>query len=125
MRLINQLTLVTSISFLISCGSNSGINAKSVDEIIKNPRIYEGQIISITGKLSTPDDLQKLAGIGATLEGVDKSNKVYLVNFAAKLDYGTKVVVTGEFGTVSLPLVGSFLVLDAKSVEPCSSISAC
>lgn len=122
---MKELFLLTLFVLLIGCGSNTGITAKSVDEIIKNPRIYEGQQISITGKLSPSDDVQKLASIGAVLEGSNPTNRVYLINFAAQAEFGTKVVVTGEFGTISVPLLGSFLVLDAKSVESCSKISAC
>jgi hypothetical protein len=122
---MKKLFLPTLIVLLIGCGSNFGITAKPVDDIVKNPRIYEGQQISITGTLVNSDEVQKLASIGAVLEGSNSKNRVYLINFAAQLEFGTKVVVTGDFGTISMPLLGSFLVLDAKSVESCSKISAC
>ena len=122
---MKKLFLLTLFVLLIGCGSNFGITAKPVDDIVKNPRIYEGQQISVTGTLVNSDEVQKLASIGAVLEGSNSKNRVYLINFAAQLEFGTKVVVTGEFGTISVPLLGSFLVLDAKSVESCSKISAC
>ena len=117
------LTILTICLF--GCGSNTGITAKSVDDVIKNPRIYEGKEISITGTLKPSEDAQKLVNIGAILEGSDQTKRVYLINFAAQADFESKVVITGEFQTLSIPLLGSFLVLDAKSVEPCSKISAC
>jgi hypothetical protein len=122
---MKKLLLLTLIFLQFGCGSNTGISAKPVDDIVKNPRVYEGQQISITGKLVNSDEIQKLANIGAVLEGSNPRNRVYLINFAAQVEFGTKVVVTGEFGTISVPLLGSFLVLDAKSVESCSKISAC
>jgi hypothetical protein len=122
---MEKIFILTLIALLIGCGSNSGITAKSVDDVIKNPRVYEGQQISIMGKLAPSDEMQKLALIGAILEGSNPTNIIYLINFAAQADFGTKVVVSGQFEIISLPVLGSFLVLDAKSVEPCSKISAC
>ena len=117
--------LAISTTCLFGCGSNTGITAKSVDDVTINPRIYEGKEISVMGTLKPSEDAQKLVSIGAILEGADDSKRIYLINFAAQADFGSKYVITGEFQTLTIPILGSFLVLDAKSVEPCSKISAC
>jgi hypothetical protein len=103
----------------------TGIFTKSVDEIVVNPRIFEDKEIIVHGLIKDADPKLRIVKIGAVLTGDDPVNTIYLINLAAKVEMGSKVVVKGMFQTITLPMLGSFLILDAKSVETCSKLNIC
>ena len=103
----------------------TGIFTKSVDEIVVNPRIFEDKEIIVHGLIKDGDPKLRIVKIGAVLTGDDPVNTIYLINLAAKVEMGSKVVVNGMFQTITLPMLGSFLILDAKSVETCSKLNIC
>jgi len=103
----------------------TGIFTKSVDEIVVNPRIFEDKEIIVHGLIKDADPKLRIVKIGAVLTGDDPTNTIYLINLAAKVEMGNKVVVKGMFQTITLPMLGSFLILDAKSVEVCSKLNIC
>ena len=123
--LVNFLPFVFLGFLLISCKSDTGIAAYKVDELIQNPRIHEGKEIKVVGTLRQVDDALKIIGVAAKLEGSSTNYAVYLINFAARVEFDKKYVIKGEFATLTLPLFGSYLVIDAKSVQPCSELNIC
>jgi len=122
--LLGTIFMVQSI-LLSGCDFGNGLSAISVDRIFKNPRIYEGKEISVVGVLMEPDDKFKVLNVGGRLEGSQPDQVIYLQNMMAKVDYRSKVIVKGAFSTISVPIIGSYLVIDAKSVEPCTKMSFC
>lgn len=114
------LSLISSI-MLTGCGQGIGFNAFKVDDLVKNPRVHEGEVISVVGTLKQTEDVFRLVGVQARLEGSSADNNVYLINYAAKISFDSKAVVKGEFATLNLPLLGTYLVIDAKSVELCGN----
>jgi hypothetical protein len=117
MNLFSKLIITTIFLFgLFGCDVLKGISAHKVDDIVKNPRVYEEKEITVVGNLQPVPEAFKLVGIGARLQGNSPDNNVYLMNYAAKIDFNQKVMVTGVFETLPIPLLGTFLVIDAKSV---------
>ena len=121
----NRFFILATVFLLLGCDIQKAFNAHKVDEIIENPRIYESQEISIVGELKPVDDNMKLFGIGARLQGSKTDSNVYLYNYAAKIEFNQKVSVTGVFTTLTIPLFGSYLIIDAKSVLACSQLFFC
>lgn len=119
----SKLTFLSLISIiqLTGCGQGIGFSAFKVDDLVKNPRVHEGEVISVVGTLKQTEDFFKLVGVEARLEGVSAENNIYLINYAAKINFDSKVLVKGEFAALNLPLLGAYLVIDAKSVEPCGN----
>ena len=112
-------------SFFTGCSQSLGLKAYQVDDLVKNPRVHEGEEISIVGILKPSEDAFRLVSVFARLQGTSDENNVYLINYAAKIEFNTKVLVKGQFGVVNLPVLGSYLVIDAKSVEQCTNYSLC
>jgi hypothetical protein len=121
----NIFLLLFVAVLLVGCDIEKIINVHKVDDIVENPRVYEAQEISLTGELKPADDNMKIFGIGARLQGSKTDSNVYLFNYAAKIDFNQKVRVTGVFTTLTIPLFGSYLIIDAKSVLPCSQLFFC
>jgi hypothetical protein len=110
---------------LIGCDLGNGVLSISAEKIIKNPRIYEGKEVSIVGTLMEPDDKLKVINVNGRLDSADPNQSIYLKNMMAKVQYGSKVIVKGVFETVNVPILGPYLVIDAKSVESCTKLSFC
>jgi hypothetical protein len=125
MKINIRLISLLAAFLLFACDSNLGISAYKVDDLVANPRIHEGKEISVTGTLRSVDESLKLLGVTAKLEGTNSKNVIYLLNFAAQVNFDSKYVIKGQFATVTLPLLGSYLVIDAKSVERCGGLNLC
>jgi threonyl-tRNA synthetase len=95
------------------------------DAFLVNPRAYEGKEITIVGVLSDVEDQFKLVSINAKVGGPSTDSTIFLKNQLAKIDMGTKVIIKGEFQTFSIPMVGTYFMMDAKSVNPCTTLSFC
>jgi hypothetical protein len=116
---------VTTITLLIGCDFGNGISALTPEKVLVNPRAYEGKEIAIVGVLSDVDDQFKLFSINAKVGGPSTDSTIFLKNQLAKIDMGTKVIIKGEFQTFSMPMVGAYFMVDAKSVSPCTTLSFC
>ena len=125
MNLKNLLFCGTIFLSLTGCDFGVGLSALSVTKVVKNPRIYEGQEITVVGKLTEADEKLKIFNISYSLEGPSPDQSIYLQNMIAKVNPGVQVIVRGPFTAVTLPVLGSYLVVDAKSVEECTKISFC
>ena len=110
---------------LLGCDIGNGISALTTDKVLINPRAYEDKEITIVGILSEVQDQSKLLNINAKIGGPSIDSTIFLKNQLAKINVGTKVVIQGKFQTLSIPIVGTYFVLDAKSVIPCTSLSFC
>ncbi len=112
------------LSFLLAACSEQKILSYSVDEIAKNPRLHEGKVISVKGVISQTDQIGQVAGISAKIAGSGNS-AIYLSDMAAKVQFGREVVVNGQLSVLSIPLIGTYIILDAKSVIDCAEKLIC
>jgi hypothetical protein len=116
---------ITTLILLLGCDFGNGISALTPEEVLANPRSYEGKEITIVGVLTDVEDQFKLVNINAKLGGPSTDSIIYLKNQLAKIDIGAKVIIKGEFQTFSIPIVGNYFMIDAKSVSPCTKLSFC
>jgi len=116
--------LFAVLCFLLVACSEQKILSYSVDEIAKNPRLHEGKVISVKGIISQTDQIGQVAGISAKIAG-SGNNAIYLSDMAAKVQFGREVVVNGQLSVLSIPLVGTYVILDAKSVIDCAEKLIC
>lgn len=121
-KLISCILLSLSIS---GCDIGLGLSATSVSNIIKNPRVYEGELISVVGRLEETENSLRLLNINYKLVDTKLDQSIYLQNMIAKVDTGVEVIVKGTFSTLTIPVYGPFLVLDSKSVQACTKLSFC
>lgn len=119
-----SMTIVALI-LLSGCDFGNGISALTPEKVLVNPRAYEGKEIAIVGVLSEVEDQFKLVSINAKVGGPSTDSTIFLKNQLAKIDMGTKVIIKGEFQTFSIPMVGTYFMVDAKSVSPCTTLSFC
>jgi hypothetical protein len=116
--------LLTALSFLLVACSMQKIFSYSVDEIVKDPRLYEGKEISVKGTIYQTDQIVQLTGISAKIVGSGAA-AVYLSDMAAKVQFGREVVVKGQLSVVNIPIIGTYIVMNAKSVIDCSEKLIC
>ena len=112
------------LSFLIVACTEQKLFSFSVDEIAKNPRLYEGKVVSVKGTISQTDPIGQITGISAKIVG-SGNNAIYLSDMAAKVQFGHEVVVNGQLSVLNIPILGAYIVLDAKSVTDCAEKLIC
>jgi hypothetical protein len=116
--------LLAVLPFLLVACSEQKIFSYSVDEIAKNPRLHEGKVVSVKGTISQTDQIGQVAGISAKIAGSGE-NAIYLSDMAATVQFGREVVVNGQLSVVNIPIVGTYIILDAKSVIDCAEKLIC
>lgn len=116
---------IAALTLLLGCDIGNGLTALTPEKVLANPRSYEGKEIAIVGVLSDVEDQFKLVSINAKVGGPSTDSTIFLKNQLAKIDMGTKVIIKGEFQTFSIPMVGTYFMVDAKSVNPCTTLSFC
>jgi hypothetical protein len=115
---------LAALSFLLVACSDQKIFSYSVDEIAKNPRLYEGKVVSVKGTIRQTDQLGQVTGYSAKISGSGEM-PIYLSDMAAKVQFGREVVVNGQLSVLNIPVVGTYIVLDAKSVIDCAEKLIC
>ncbi len=121
---MNRCLFLATLAFLLVACSEQKIFSYSVDEISKNPRLYEGRVISVKGTIRQTDQLGQVTGYSAKLSGSGET-PVYLSDMAAKVQFGREVVVNGQLSVLNIPIVGTYIILDAKSVIDCAEKLIC
>ena len=111
----NLLFLCLFFFFAMSGCSEKKLFSYSVDEVTKNPRLHEGKVISVKG----------ITGITAKISSPSSGTYIYLSNMVAKVQFGHEVVVNGELNVITIPVLGTYIVVDAKSVIDCSEKLIC
>jgi len=121
----NLIFLFLFFVVAISGCSQEKLFSYSVDEVAKNPRLYEGKVVSLKGVIHQTDNVAQIAGISARISSPSGSTFIYLSNMSAKVQFGREVVVNGELNVINIPLLGTYIVVDAKSVVDCSEKIIC
>jgi hypothetical protein len=110
---------------LFGCDLGNGLSALTIEKVLANPRAYEGKEITIIGVLTDVEDPFKLINITAKVGGPSPDRTIFLKDQLAKIEMGTKAVIKGEFQTFTMPMLGTYFMMDAKSVTPCTTLSFC
>jgi hypothetical protein len=113
------------LTFVLSGCGEKKLFSYSVDEVANNPRLYEGKVISVKGVIRQTDQIGQITGISAKISNTSGGSFIYLSNMAAKVKFGREVVVNGELSVLTIPLVGTYIIVDAKSVIDCSEKLIC
>ena len=124
-KLLKCTVALAGCIILLGCDFGNGISALTTEKVLVNPRNFEGKEITIVGTLSDVEDQFKLININAKIGGPSIDTTIFLKNQLAKIDMGTQVVIKGDFTTISIPMVGTYFMIDAKSVTPCTRMSFC
>jgi len=123
--LLKYTAIFAACIALLGCDIGNGISALTTEKVLINPRNFEGKEIAIVGILSDVEDQFKLVNINAKIGGPSIDTTIFLKNQLAKINMGTQVIIKGEFQTFSIPMVGTYFMIDAKSVTPCTKLSFC